>query len=105
MNTTVRVQGEIDFSSCEPFRAALDEAVRRGGDVTLDCSELAFIGAAGMHLVIGAAKALEPKQLVIIDDGWIAHIADLLNLCDLFPNITITLTPVGRARRAYRTSG
>ena len=53
----IRIAGELDFQAAEPLALALAEAVRLGGDITVNMSALAFIDARCTLLIADAARA------------------------------------------------
>jgi anti-anti-sigma regulatory factor len=53
----VRIAGELDFQAAEPLALALAEAVRLGGDITVNMSALAFTDAHCTLLIADAARA------------------------------------------------
>jgi anti-anti-sigma regulatory factor len=61
----IRIAGELDFQAAEPLALALAEAVRLGGDITVNMSALAFIDARCTLLIADAARAAESQSRVV----------------------------------------
>lgn len=59
----LRVSGELDLDSARVLKQRLDRLRDEHRRVRLDLSELTFIGAGGIHLLIEATREAE-------DDGW-----------------------------------
>src|ERR1700743_1394073 len=53
----IRIAGELDFQAAEPLGLALAEAIRLGGDITVNMSALAFIDAHCTLLICDAARS------------------------------------------------
>ena len=72
----VTVRGEIDLLSAPELRQALD---RIPGDITVDLSEVRFMGSSAIHVLVAAHKraesterrfmlrSLQPNQQKVID--------------------------------------
>jgi len=54
----IRIAGELDFQAGEPLGMALAEAVRLGGDITVNMSALAFVDARCTLMIADAARAI-----------------------------------------------
>jgi anti-anti-sigma regulatory factor len=52
----IRIAGELDYQAAEPLALALAEAVRLGGDITVNMTALAFIDARCSVMVADAAR-------------------------------------------------
>jgi anti-anti-sigma regulatory factor len=61
----IRIAGELDFQAAEPLALALAEAVRLGGDITVNMSALAFIDARCTLLIADAARAAGSQSRVV----------------------------------------
>jgi len=61
----VRIAGELDFESAEPLALALAEAVRLGGDITVNMSALVFIDAHCTLLIADAARTAASQSRVV----------------------------------------
>ncbi len=62
----ILLKGDLDLSGVKSFEAAVRKAVRDGGPVTLDASELMFMDSTGIRLLVHLAKRLEGRGCVII---------------------------------------
>lgn len=88
----VTLTGEVDLNTCELLRSELARACAfgdGGGDVVVDFSELTFIGATGVHVLIETASSLGSRKLVLLGGGWGAYVINLLGLNLRYPNIVI----------------
>jgi anti-anti-sigma factor len=66
--STLRVVGEIDYSTSPQLREALVDVLHaRGPDAVVDLSAVAFIDASGIGVLVGAAKLADSRggQLII----------------------------------------
>jgi anti-anti-sigma regulatory factor len=54
----IRIAGELDFQAAEPLGLALAEAVRMGGDITVNMSALAFVDARCTLMIADAARTI-----------------------------------------------
>lgn len=62
----VGVGGELDISTAPVLSEALEPAVERGGVVTLDVRDLAFMDSSGLRLLIEAARRLEGRGKLVL---------------------------------------
>jgi len=62
----VRLAGEIDFRAEETLAAALTEAIRIDGDITVNMTALTFIDAACIRMLINAARGLPPPRRMLV---------------------------------------
>lgn len=83
-----RLLGELDISSIDAFAARIQAQVARGGDITIDLRGLTFMDSAGLHLLAGAASALQgrgglrlvaPRRSVakVIETTGLDHVVNL----------------------------
>lgn len=85
-----RLSGDIDASNVDQLENALAPVVREGGDITIDVSELGFIGSAGLQVVIRALMNLEGRgRLVLVGVG--ATLRKLVGIMGLerFPHLEL----------------
>jgi anti-anti-sigma regulatory factor len=61
----IRIAGELDFQSGEPLGLALAEAVRLGGDITVNMSALAFVDARCTLMIADAARAIASQSRLV----------------------------------------
>jgi anti-anti-sigma regulatory factor len=61
----IRIAGELDFQSAEPLGLALAEAVRLGGDITVNMSALDFIDAHCTLLIADAARTAASQSRMV----------------------------------------
>lgn len=62
----VRLRGELDVVTAPTFRRALAAAARRGGLITVDLHHLDVLGAAGIEVIVSAAKALVGHGRIVL---------------------------------------
>ncbi|MDP9342974.1 MAG: STAS domain-containing protein [Actinomycetota bacterium] len=62
----LRLSGEVDVSNAHQLRRALSAEVPRGGDLTLDLAEVAFLDSTGLEQLIRAARDLEGNGRLIL---------------------------------------
>lgn len=89
----VRLVGELDLSTIEDVRSALGMAMPRTGGLTLDLSDLAFMGAEGIRLFIDLARERDGIGSVVVANPApiVRRILDLAEL-DRLPNLTVDLS-------------
>jgi len=61
-----RLTGELDVATAPQLTDALEPALRRGGDVTLDLSDLSFMDSTGLQVLIGSAISLDGNGRLIL---------------------------------------
>ena len=61
----IRVAGELDFQAAEPLGRALAEAVRLGGDITVNMSALLFADARCTLMIAEAARAIASQGRLV----------------------------------------
>jgi anti-anti-sigma regulatory factor len=62
----IRIAGEIDYQAAEPLAAALAEAVRLDGDVTVNMTGLAFADAPSTAMIADAARTMSASRAVVL---------------------------------------
>ena len=63
----VQLAGELDLASADAFEARLLAlAAECGGDVTLDCGDLEFLGSTGIRALIGVSDGLSETGRTLI---------------------------------------
>ncbi|MET0416215.1 MAG: STAS domain-containing protein [Actinoplanes sp.] len=85
---TVHLIGELDLAARDLLTAALGEAVRPGHDLVVDCTELRFIDASGISVLLRAAWLIGDGHLRLthLRPGP-AELIDLLDLPAAAPNL------------------
>lgn len=87
---TVRVVGQVDLSTRDRLAEVLDDAIRSGHDLVVDCTQVQFIDASGITVLLSAARAVGDGHLRLVGvHGLLARIIDLLDLTHVQPNIII----------------
>jgi hypothetical protein len=62
----VRLAGELDYQAREPLAAALAEALRLDGDITVNMAALSLIDAACTRMILDAARSLPPGRVMVL---------------------------------------
>jgi anti-anti-sigma regulatory factor len=62
----VRLAGEMDFMASEALGRALGEAIRIGGDITINMTDLSFIDGSSIRMITDAASSLAPARTVVL---------------------------------------
>jgi anti-anti-sigma factor len=85
-----RLMGELDSSNVGDVDTLLEEEIHRGGDLTLDLSELTFVESVGVGLLATAAQRLVGRGSLILlsPDHSVRRVLELVQL-DRLPNVKI----------------
>jgi anti-sigma B factor antagonist len=79
--------GEVDASSADAFRSALDDVVSsHDGDVYVDCSKLMFIDSSGLSVLVATHRKLDAsgRQLRVANaSGIVARVLAIAGLTEL----------------------
>jgi len=62
----IRLAGELDYRREEPLALALAEAIRIGGDITVNMAALAFIDGSCARMIVDAARGLAAPRAVVL---------------------------------------
>ena len=62
----IRLAGELDYRREEPLALALSEAIRIGGDITVNMAGLAFIDGSCARMIVDAARGLAAPRAVVL---------------------------------------
>jgi anti-anti-sigma regulatory factor len=62
----IRLAGEMDFLASEALTLALGEAIRIGGDITINMTDLSFIDGSSIRMIMEAAGSLAPARTVVL---------------------------------------
>lgn len=62
----LRLAGEVDLSTREVLRTALDDARHNPDDLHLELADLRFIDIGGVQIVLLAAQRLDPGQRMVV---------------------------------------
>jgi anti-anti-sigma regulatory factor len=75
----IRLAGEMDFLASEVLALALGEAIRIGGDITINMTDLSFIDGSSIRMIMDAAGSLAPARTVILQcrPGIVARLVQL----------------------------
>ena len=85
---TLHLVGELDLATRDLLAAALREAAHPGHDLIVDCARLDFIDAAGISLLVRAARAIGEGTLRLRNvRAGPAALIDLLDLPATVPNL------------------
>jgi anti-anti-sigma regulatory factor len=61
----IRIAGELDYQAAEPLALALAEAVRLGGDITVNMTRLAFIDARCTLMIADAVRTMASSSRTV----------------------------------------
>lgn len=62
----LRISGEIDAWDVEAVREAIHAALRDGGDLNLDVSQLLFCDVTGIRVIVAAAINLDDGRRLVL---------------------------------------
>lgn len=87
---TIRLVGELDSSTIGYVRDALLQPMVQSGRLTLDLSQLTFMGSEGIHLFADLARERDGVGVVVLShpDGMARRLIGLGQL-DKLPNLRI----------------
>jgi anti-sigma B factor antagonist len=82
--TMFTLSGDVDMATAPHVDAALAPAVRRGGAIILDVSDVAFMDSSGIHVIVRALEAL-PSGCITLHGvrGPVARLLELTRLADV----------------------
>ena len=52
---TIQLDGEVDLSTVDEFRSAIDQSLAKGHGLTVDLSDVSFIDSTGLGLICETA--------------------------------------------------
>jgi anti-sigma B factor antagonist len=86
------VRGELDCFTVDQLALAVQALLDSGGDLTLDLSELSFLDASGIRLLVRTADTLRSHDalLTVIGSRSIVHRALNIAQLDRLPNVRVT---------------
>jgi hypothetical protein len=61
----IRIAGELDYQTAEPLALALAEAVRLGGDITVNMARMTFIDARCTLMIADAARTMASSSRTV----------------------------------------
>ncbi|HET6818377.1 MAG TPA: STAS domain-containing protein [Mycobacteriales bacterium] len=68
-SVTLRLRGEFDLPSAPILRVALVDALRRGTEVVLDCTDVTFIDVVALNVILSARqRAAAHGQVFVISN-------------------------------------
>lgn len=84
---TVTVAGDVDLAAADTLWSVLDEYVRAGAQVAVDCSRVAFLDSMGLRTLIRAqhkAKASGARLTLAAPSEPVLRVLHLAGVADLF---------------------
>ena len=85
----LHVDGEIDISTADQLRAAVDHALSTSPNVVVDMGGVTFFDAAGVRAVLQAAESrFGAGPLTLVNAARVAWVLELVGLSGL-PSIVI----------------
>lgn len=86
----LQLSGQVDLSSVEEFRTALEAVSTGASELTLDLANCTYMGSEGIGVLIEAVKSLgEGRLLLRSPSGILMKVLDLSGLSQL-PNVEIS---------------
>jgi anti-anti-sigma factor len=80
----LQVEGEMDLSTAEQLRAAMDEALGADPKVVVDLSGVTFCDAGGLRAILQVAAALNGAgPLTLLNASRVRWLLDMVGLSDL----------------------
>ncbi|ATY09106.1 anti-sigma factor antagonist [Amycolatopsis sp. AA4] len=67
----VRLGGALDLATADDLAAVLDQQLRTGRDIVLDCTALDFMAVVGMSLMLETHRAARARhqKLIVVTGG------------------------------------
>jgi anti-anti-sigma regulatory factor len=88
----IRLAGEIDYRAEQPLALALSEALRIGGDITVNMSDLTFIDASCMRMILNLARSVAlPRKVTLQCPPSIADIFKLFGASEIASVVLVTV--------------
>jgi anti-anti-sigma factor len=86
----LRLAGEVDLATVNDLTAALEPLVREGGDITIDLTEVPFLGSSGVQVLIRALDTLHGRgRLLLANPGTsVRRLLQVMGL-DRFENLEV----------------
>ncbi|WP_194892343.1 STAS domain-containing protein [Catenulispora pinisilvae] len=84
---TVTVAGDVDLAAADTLWSVLDEYVRPGAHVVVDCSRVAFLDSMGLRTLIRAqhkAAAADARLTLAAPSEAVLRVLQLAGVADLF---------------------
>jgi anti-anti-sigma factor len=92
---TYFLNGELDMATVPVMNIAIVDAVARGGPISMDLTDLAFLDSTGLAAILKAARDLPSGCIVLhgVHDG-VGRVAELMGV-DKVENIHVLPCPLG----------
>lgn len=84
---TVTVTGDVDLAAADTLWSVLDEYVRPGAQVAVDCSRVAFLDSMGLRTLIRAqhkAQASGARLILAAPSEAVLRVLQLAGVAELF---------------------
>jgi anti-anti-sigma factor len=95
--SVLRVGGELDLATAEPFVKALEHALAADSSVIVDLADVTFIDAAGLHAILRAAESRGGDgPLTLVNASRVIRLLEVAGV-DGFASIAIREEQIGRA--------
>jgi anti-anti-sigma factor len=96
----LQVDGEIDISTADQLRVALENALSADPNVIIDMGGVTFFDAAGLRVVLQAAASHDGAvPVTLINAARVAYLLDLVGLGELSSIVIRDAGDVGSRRR------
>ena len=82
--SVLQVDGEVDISTADQLRRALEDALATDPGVVIDMAGVTFFDAAGLRVVLTMAASLNGSgPLKLVNASRVARVLELVGLRDL----------------------
>jgi anti-sigma B factor antagonist len=80
----LQVDGEIDMSTADELRTALEQAVSADPNVVVDMAGVTFCDAAGLRVVLQVAASMNGAgPLTLLNAARVKHLLEIVGLSDV----------------------
>ena len=80
----LHVRGDLDMSNADEFGAALKQALSADSTLIIDLSELTFIDAAGLRVILHAAASRDGVgPLTLVNASRVARLLEAIGLDEM----------------------
>ncbi|MDR1519493.1 MAG: STAS domain-containing protein [Planctomycetota bacterium] len=93
-SAVLHIVGSLDAAAAKDFGDALMPLAENAGlgRVVLDCRELKFVASAGLRVLIGAVKAMRPRQAALCVAGMNDDCVAVLKMTGFLPLLKLAPT-------------
>ncbi|NMI00349.1 STAS domain-containing protein [Pseudonocardia acidicola] len=103
--TRCGVRGEVDISTEDVLRTAVERALATQPAVIVDLTEVTFLASAGVRVLLDAGERSRPDQFLAVVTGpatqTVVRLCGLADLAFCFPDLDTAAAAYRRARAAH----